>query len=920
MQRIATAILLTVLLSLHVCGQSAWKSLLSGTTKNLWSIQFVSKAEGWAAGDSATLLHTTDGGTTWSAVSTPAPAGTIFCSVSFDSANNGWVGGGYYALRSSNNGASWSQLTTSYYIYSLFPISSSQCWVVSSGTLSGYIARFYRRYTFDQSGGVSTYWQGYTGASYDYDIYFVTADDGWSVGAGGRIMRISSASSSSPVFTTQSSGTTELLGDIQMLDANNGWVVGNVGTILRTTNGGTSWTPQTSGITTRLWDIYFTDLNNGWAVGSDGVLLRTTNGGVAWTAQQSGVTSILRSVFFADTTAGWACGDNGVIIKLESSPPAVPALVSPAKGATGISTNPLLVWSPSSGASTYRLQVASNPDFSPTTVDQSALSGVSQQLSGLVNGRTYYWRVSATGAGGSSPFSAPWSFATIVAPPPAPALVTPPDSATNLAVNPTLKWNRVSGATAYWLQVAQSSAFEMTVINDSTMADTAKVVGPLQNAMTYFWRVRAKNDGGTGGWSVARSFATAVAVFDISGTARYGSAGGSPIGDITVVLAPSSPGTSTARTDAQGAFRFEAKPAGSYTLSFSKSGGHPTTFTNAADALKAALFSVDSSQYPLAGICRTAADVNGDGNVNSADALQIMLRYVGMTSAFTKGDWVFTPASASLMVVDQDATRDVIGMAVGDLNGDAQPGGEYFAKRKEAQSVHVQPGRMRGIGSPGVFEVPVAVKRGLSIGSVSFSFQYHPRSVRFSGVRGPDGTLSALKGSAVVVAWMNPHQALELKENDVLLRLCFENQQGGREFDVTLDPSSQITDAAGNLLSNVEIELPRFDSSVPAEFALGQNFPNPFNPGTTFTFSLPRDAHIVLKVISVLGEEVASIVSGNFSAGTYTVGWNPTNLASGVYFYRLQARPTDGHALGELTPAGGQAEEYIQTRKLILAK
>jgi hypothetical protein len=76
-------------------------------------------------------------------------------------------------------------------------------------------------------------------------------------------------------------------------------------------------------------------------------------------------------------------------------------------------------------------------------------------------------------------------------------------------------------------------------------------------------------------------------------------------------------------------------------------------------------------------------------------------------------------------------------------------------------------------------------------------------------------------------------------------------------------------------------------SNLPGKFELVQNYPNPFNPTTTISFSLPHAANATLKVFNTLGEEVATLVNELTTAGSHTVQFNATGLASGVYFYRL---------------------------------
>ena len=77
--------------------------------------------------------------------------------------------------------------------------------------------------------------------------------------------------------------------------------------------------------------------------------------------------------------------------------------------------------------------------------------------------------------------------------------------------------------------------------------------------------------------------------------------------------------------------------------------------------------------------------------------------------------------------------------------------------------------------------------------------------------------------------------------------------------------------------------------SIPLTFTLKQNFPNPFNPSTNISFSIPSKSFVSLKIFDLLGREVATIVSEEISAGYYTREWNATNMPSGIYFYRIQA-------------------------------
>ncbi len=191
-----------------------------------------------------------------------------------------------------------------------------------------------------------------------------------------------------------------------------------------------------------------------------------------------------------------------------------PSLLSPANNATGVVTTPTLVWAKSTGAATYRLQVATDSTFGTGIIlNDSTIVDTTRQLSGLANLARYFWHVSSKNAGGVSAFSGTYAFNTTSPGPAAPSLTSPANLASAQPTTVVFNWSAVSGATEYHFQLGTDSSFATGLIkNDSSLSTNSRTVVGLSIYAKYYWRVRAKNTGGFGTFSPIWSFTTAMPV------------------------------------------------------------------------------------------------------------------------------------------------------------------------------------------------------------------------------------------------------------------------------------------------------------------------------------------------------------------------------------------------------------------------
>ncbi|MBO6523773.1 MAG: VCBS repeat-containing protein [Balneolaceae bacterium] len=111
-------------------------------------------------------------------------------------------------------------------------------------------------------------------------------------------------------------------------------------------------------------------------------------------------------------------------------------------------------------------------------------------------------------------------------------------------------------------------------------------------------------------------------------------------------------------------------------------------------------------------------------------------------------------------------------------------------------------------------------------------------------------------------------------KHSVLIPNVLKAKQSSSRFTLVLNPNTSVSNEP--------------DSNLPTSVELQQNYPNPFNPSTTISYGVPKQANVQLVVFDLLGRKVVELLNEPKSAGRYTVNFDASRLASGLYLYRLQ--------------------------------
>jgi hypothetical protein len=258
------------------------------------------------------------------------------------------------------------------------------------------------------------------------------------------------------------------------------------------------------------------------------------------------------------------------------------------------------------------------------------------------------------------------------------------------------------------------------------------------------------------------------------------------------------------------------------------------------------------------------------------------------------------------------------------------PGSGYWVKANG-------PGKIVMAGGPAMMKPPMAVNNPLAALNVLRITDNRGRSQELYFGSDPDNAITASRYDMPPIPPAGAFDArFEKRGGGSMIGLCVERGESAVDLPVTIQTDAYpliiqwtIKEAGasyelagggseGSMLScamtgNGSLRIDNGDMNrilvrkvgsdlVPGSFALAQNYPNPFNPGTTIAYSLPVNAHVTLRVFNLIGQEVATLVNEEQKAGYRSVEWKPASIASGVYYYRIDAG------------------SFSQVRKLLLLK
>lgn len=271
-----------------------------GARRDLNAVFFADSKRGWTAGDNGSVLHTTDGGRSWTEqrIATTDDINDIY----FLDKEDGYLLAGNRIFNTRDGGKTWNEmrkfLPTDFdgalpELYSIRFADKKRGWVVGSVSRRDVVVDSLVLHTDD--GGVVWQRQREPGRSELIHLDFVGDERGWIVGASGMILH---TRDKGRTWIRQRSNTNATLYHVDFRNERVGWAVGERGIVLRTIDGGETWLAVSLPLQRATFlSVKFATEEDGWIVGRGGVILRSNDGGRTWTRQESKTTYNLYALF-----------------------------------------------------------------------------------------------------------------------------------------------------------------------------------------------------------------------------------------------------------------------------------------------------------------------------------------------------------------------------------------------------------------------------------------------------------------------------------------------------------------------------------------------------------------------------------------------------------------------------------------------
>ena len=846
---------------------TTWQSKYAYSEQTgLLSVFVTGAGKGWALGYSGVVYITEDNGYSWTQILSGgigSYTGDRINCVFMINDNVGWAAGSRKGiqiypliLKTTNGGKIWKTIyernnSWNKYFSEIFFINENVGWVCQAG------GAIYKT----TNGGEN--WISINPPGYDGEIFFINQDTGWAATTWG----VSKSTNGGIDWVLKNSTISHSL---YFSNINNGWATGLGGSILKSIDEGESWVSKTSGTTSNFNSINFHNNNVGICVGNSGTILLSTNGGESWNPKTIGTTADLYSVAFTNMTTAWIAGSGGTLQRTTDLGNSWISYSISSGNLTSLHfLNEYTGWVVDGNNNIFKYSVEPPPSIWANEIlvkdaggtESSEVLTIGQDPNATDNLDLFLGEYE-------------------LPPPPASGIF---DARLNLPTNPvvnSLKDYRDSSETQItWTMTYQpgSAGYPMTLSWDSTAFPEG----------TFYLKDRINGSFVNVNMKKQNSYTLiepSITSLDIRYTGIFSSVLVNndwnmisvPLRAEDMSLSNLFPTATSLAYGFDGGYVTEDTLVGGkgYWLKFSGNEQIQICGSVSGDSVNVKqgwnMFGGYKEEIPISqlttippGIIATYFFGFNDG-YNIADTLKSGQGYwVRVTQ-----DGVINLNSGGLIKEGVQERFAEIDKNWGKIKITDNKGKSIalYASEEEIESNFYD---LPPMPPTGIFDTRYSsgrlVENLSSEKTIMINSDNYPITIRTEGI----------------------NLTIRDRINGEILN---EELKNGEELRITNNKITSIK-VTGNIMDG-----------LPVSYELYQNYPNPFNPSTTIKFAVPKESNVNLTIYNVLGELVTTLVNEQMKAGYYEYKFDASNLASGVYLFRIKAG------------------DFLQTKKMILLK
>ncbi|MEE9443731.1 MAG: cohesin domain-containing protein [candidate division Zixibacteria bacterium] len=393
-------------------------------------------------------------------------------------------------------------------------------------------------------------------------------------------------------------------------------------------------------------------------------------------------------------------------------------------------------------------------------------------------------------------------------------------------------------------------------------------------------------------------------IFDISGTVVY-YGNDIPIEGVNVDFGGQASGSDI--TDGAGEYSFVNLEIGGYTITPWFDDDAPGV--SVADVIKIRRHIAYVERFDL-GYQLIAADVNLTNTVSVSDVISIR-RFLAMLGTLPGGNWTFidgeyaltvdnwqlAPRSKNISIVNEDiVVPHFYGVRLGDVNATWSPlaAKPLFAAAMDPITIelgesYTQPN--------GIVTVPINIADVENLAGIELHVSFNGNEVQYVGTDSDILSGTTLNGAdnTFHLIWDDFEAPLNLTGSHTIAEISFRITGEFNESSEIIVTDAELADSDGNSyrLNIINGHLTKGGTTLPAQYSLEQNIPNPFNPETTIMASMREAGEYSLEIYNIMGQKIRTY-QGYHEAGIIEFVWDGTddndmNVTSGIYLYKFSS-------------------------------